>query len=76
MRRFVVMLKVPEWIEVKTNQYGDDFSIRHHALSLAFGCIESGWKCIFSHLWFKFFAKIVCNTKKINNFTSGNHGIS
>ncbi|MDY4250063.1 hypothetical protein [Bacteroides pyogenes] len=46
MRRFVVMLKVPEWIEVKTNQYGDDLRIRHHALSLAFGRIGSGWKCI------------------------------
>ncbi len=69
----IIMFEIAERVEVKTNQYCDDFGIGHHPLSTSFWSVRRGVKDVFCHLHFKFFAKIIGNTENFSNFTFGYH---
>ncbi len=59
----IIVLEVSVRIEVETDQNRDDLGIRHHAL-LSVWC--QLWKEVHLPSHLKFFAEIICNTKKIS----------
>lgn len=69
----VIMLEVAERVEVKADQDGNDLGIGHHPFPASSGDSGNGPQGIFRHLNFKFFTKIIGNTKNFSNFTFGYH---
>ena len=45
----IIVLKIAVRIKVETNQYSDDFCIRHHTLAVPFGRIITIWKYFFAN---------------------------
>ena len=58
------MLEVPIGVEMKTDQNGYNLEIGYHPFYASLGCAHRGGKSTFRHLFFKFLAKIIRNTKK------------